>query len=29
MIAANLYTDEELTTLREMAKQVTNPRARW
>jgi hypothetical protein len=29
MMAANLYTDEELTTLREMAKQVTNPRARW
>ena len=28
-MVAKLYTDDELTTLREMPKEVTNPRARW
>ncbi len=28
-MVAKHYTDEELTTLRDMPKRVTNPRARW
>ena len=28
-MVAKLYTDDELTSLREMPKEVTNPRARW
>ena len=28
-MVAKLYTDDELTALREMPKEVTNPRARW
>ena len=28
-MVAKLYTDDELTSLREMPKEVTNPRVRW
>lgn len=28
-MVAKLYTDDELTSLREVPKEVTNPRARW